>query len=246
MLIVKLKTDRIFVGQHTSISFQRTEKVLDGTSPGVSWGVLPVQELPQHVRNELRIATPQDLFLIPVAEEEAVWLGFQSAETMPSAIKIGVGGNDAITGGEWNAKLSAEPQNYIVCPPQLSFETVCRKHDGQRQITGGASTLDRSDWMANSISLAVYQSRQRYHVEQSERESNIVYCEPDANEAGGALPDRNLHIHRDPYGLDNWDTTRSGSFNVYMVDHQLYRRITKRDAPPAPSSDDVYQRNTLP
>ena len=39
-------------------------------------------------------------------------------------MQIGIGGINAVSGGAWEEGLSADPQNYLVCPDQLWLDGI--------------------------------------------------------------------------------------------------------------------------
>src|SRR5262249_24392348 len=63
-------------------------------------------------------------FIIPMYQREALGLGFDVPRWHPHAVKVGIGGINAISGEAWNERLRAEPQDYLVAPPQLWLEGI--------------------------------------------------------------------------------------------------------------------------
>src|SRR5947208_12077202 len=49
-------------------------------------------------------------------------------------MRIGLGRINAVTGGPWTPDLAGDPQNYLVCPPQLWLDGVKVAHDRVRQF----------------------------------------------------------------------------------------------------------------
>src|SRR5262245_37046502 len=106
---VALANDVIRVGSRFAVSFQRTLRVPDD---GREYPLPPsLGRLPVRRRDA-------DFFL-PLYQREAVWLGFESTWWKPHAVQVGIGGINAISGRAWQAALGDDPQNYVVCPPQL-------------------------------------------------------------------------------------------------------------------------------
>ena len=58
--------------------------------------------------------------LIPVADEESVWLGFEAEGDVPSALRVRIGGvdSDPVAGRRVTDSFEEMPQNYVVVPPQ--------------------------------------------------------------------------------------------------------------------------------
>lgn len=241
-LAVKLKAGRIWVGEQFSVSFQRKQRVDESSTPVPSWGALPIKSLHDYADHVPDIPDIQNAFLIPVGDNEAVWLGFQGAYFKPNAVKVGFGDRDAIACGEWDDILRSNPQNYLVCPAQLSLETMCVDEVTRLQITPLSA-----DWIANRIRLIVYEPLEDHVAsERSDRvhhQANVLHSiEPDA----GIKQKITGEIHPDPYGTDTWDSETTGCFQVFMASHEQYTQITGCQPPPAPSPSDVYSGYLLP
>jgi hypothetical protein len=256
MLEVEIRAERVFVGERFSVSFQRTQRLAedfhaDQTPP--SWGALPVHAVAGYAQRISTIRDVKNSFLIPVGDDEAVWLGFGGVAWKPNAAKVGVGGRNAITGETWDERLRAQPQDYLVCPPQLSFESI-GTDDRSAQIVAGSDLADAGDWEANRIRLIVYEPKRGVFPGQppsrTAGEINILHSLPEAlsDDAGDDAQERitNREVHRDPYGIETWDPDTIGSISVYMVGHKQYRRITGHEPPPSPSPSAVYQGHYLP
>ena len=67
-------------------------------------------------------------------QAEALWLSFDAAPWKPSAVTVGVGRINALSGGTWPGTLDAAPQNYLVCPPQLWLDGINAGHGFVRQF----------------------------------------------------------------------------------------------------------------
>ena len=55
---------------------------------------------------------------IAMYQREALWLGFHAAAWKPNAVQVAAGRINAISGAPDEARLHAEPQDYLVCPEQ--------------------------------------------------------------------------------------------------------------------------------
>jgi len=257
MLEVKIRAERILIGDRFSVSFQRTQRAakdFHAYQKPPSWGALAAQPLSDYPRDISTVGDVKNAFLIPVATEEAVWLGFGGAAWKPNAVKVGVGGRNAVTGKEWDEKLSTQRQDYLVCPPQLSLESIRTKDGSVSQIVASSELSDAGDWEASRIRLIVYEPKRGIFPEQpparAAGEINVLHSLPKLllNDADDDALERRTkgEIHRDPYGLETWDPDIIGSISVYMVGHEQYRRITGHEPPPSPSPSAVYQGHYLP
>jgi len=124
---IVLDQDHVHVGDRLVISFQRTLRIPDDgraypLPPGL--GRFPVRRAADYFADHfddhsdrLPPAWRDDL-LIPMYRREALWIAFEGAWWKPNAVKVGVGGVDAISGDAWNEELRDHPQNYLVVPDQ--------------------------------------------------------------------------------------------------------------------------------
>jgi hypothetical protein len=251
MLEAKLKAERVFIGERFSVSFQRTQRVagdLISAPPPPSWGVLPVHSFHDYLERVPHVPDVDNTFFIPLAEEEAVWLGFSGAAWKPGALKVGVGGRNAVSGKEWDEILRARPQDYLVCPPQLSLEGVRAEDGSARQIVS-------EQVGTNPIRLVVYEPvRGRFPEKppaQAAVRSNVLHSLTDAllddreeEETLGWRIER--EIRRDPYGIETWDTNAACAISVYMMSSQEYKRVTGLEPPPHPAPGDTYRGHLFP
>lgn len=247
MLEVRLKAERVFIGERFSVSFQRTQRVardLRGAPPP-SWGALPVHSFRDCPARPPHAPEGDNVFFIPLAAEEAVWLGFGAPEWKPNALKVGVGGRNAVSGAEWDEVLRAHPQDYLVCPPQLSLEGIRAADGAPRQLVADASRL---------IRLVVFEPvGGRFPEEPPPRaddRADILHATPGSppdNSGGETLAQRiEREIRRDPYGIETWETRAAGLISVYLMGGQEYKRVTGREPPPRPADEDIYQGYLLP
>jgi hypothetical protein len=251
MLEVKLKAERVFIGERFSVSFQRTQRIagdLHAAPPPPSRGVLPVHsflDYPAHVPHAREV---ENAFFIPLDEEEAVYLGFGAAAWKPNALKVGVGGRNAVSGAEWEEGLRAHPQDYLVCPPQLSLEGLRTEDGSARQIVADAAGT-------NLIRLVVYEPvGGRFPSEppppRAADRTNVLHASTDGPPGGrvaetlGQKIER--EVRRDPYGVETWDARAAGSLSVYVIGGREYERLTGRKPPPRPGPGDVYGGYLLP
>jgi hypothetical protein len=118
-LDLEVRNDAIAFGDHFSIRFQRTLRIPDnGRSyplpPGL--GAFPLRRV-----DDYRERVPSEWLehggvFLPMYQREAMWLSFGSLR--PHALKVGIGKVCAITGKPWRESLHADPQDYLVAPPQ--------------------------------------------------------------------------------------------------------------------------------
>ena len=72
--------------------------------------------------------------IISMRQSEAMWLYFRAPVTKPSAIKVGLGKLNAVSGKEWSKGVSADPQNYVVAPQQKWLDGINSGHGTVKQF----------------------------------------------------------------------------------------------------------------
>ena len=108
------------------ISFQRTLRIPDDgrtypLPPGM--GELPVRKMEPHAEKLPAAWRTLGGVLVPTYQSEAMWLHFSSR--WPTALKIGTGTVNAISGASWSHGLPSNPQGYVVLPEQPWLDGFC-------------------------------------------------------------------------------------------------------------------------
>jgi hypothetical protein len=122
---MEISGNKIIFNEHLTISFQRTLRIPDDNKtyplpPGM--GLFPIYKVKDYletVPKEWIEFGGEDGVFIPMYQKEALWVMFGGAYWHPSAVAMGIGKVNVITGETWSAdKLSDDPQNYMVAPEQ--------------------------------------------------------------------------------------------------------------------------------
>jgi hypothetical protein len=194
--------------------------------------------------------------VMPVYPSEAMWIAFGGGDC-PCAIKIGVGGHNAVNGEPWSEELSDEPGDYIVTPPQQWLDgfyvgnNKVRQFVAQRQRAGQPAP--------GGIRIAVYPMKaDRYQRLMADRRATqLVGTEgasthlASAEEAGrelfldlgGRMKQR---IHADPHGLEAWDDTAKAICAVTLIDPEQWLELTRTPPPDPPTTREEYDASGLP
>src|SRR4029077_21084701 len=103
---ITVESDRVNVGRSLIISFQRTLRIPDDNRsyplpPGL--GRFPVRRVADYAE-QFPIAWHNDL-LVPMYRREALWIAFEGVGWQANAVKVGIGGVDAISGAAWDGEL---------------------------------------------------------------------------------------------------------------------------------------------
>ena len=262
MLSIAVDHDLLRVGDRFAVAFQRTLRIPDD---GRAYPLPPgLGRLPLHRVRDYRDRVPaawrdHDALFLPMYQREALWLAFEAAPWKPNAVKVGIGGVNAVSGGAWDSALHADPQDYLVCPPQLWLDGINAGEHFIRQFVatplGQGYTVEAQLTGTESvggIQLLVYEPVPgRFPDEPPPRAESpagmpllaAAVPAPMGIGAGGKMTQK---IYPDPYGIDTWDAAHSAAVSVYIVNSEQYRHITGRAPPPTPISAQAYAQWKLP
>jgi len=249
------------IGERLAVSFQRTLRVpLDGESyplpPGL--GAFPLRRAADHAARVPASWVERGDAFLPMYRREALWLGFRATPWKPSAVQVGVGGVDAVAGGPFGAELTAEPQNYVVCPPQPWLDGINAERGAVRQFVAVELGEGRSVEAAltgreveGGIQLAVYDPLPGRFPDEPppapppRGPERLSLPEPRALGlgAGGEVRQK---VYPDPHGVDAWDPASVARVHVHLVLPDEYRRITGEEPPPSPVDAATYAAHGLP
>ena len=115
------RTDSVQLGRHLRIAFQRTLRIPDDGGiyplpPGL--GEFPIRRVADYASRVPERWRENGGVFIPMYQREAMWIYFAGASWKPNAVKVGVGGINAVSGAAWDTTLRADPQDYVVVPDQ--------------------------------------------------------------------------------------------------------------------------------
>lgn len=191
-------------------------------------------------------------------QREALWLGFNGPTWRPNAVKVGVGGINAISGEEWNEGLRAEPQDYLVAPPQLWLDGINVGQGRIRQFVavplGSGYSIEsqlRGTDAIGGLQVIVFEPKPGRFVEPPP-------AEPDAPRMHGAMSGApgqlglgaggvmQQKIYADPFGVDTWDLDNFCTIFIRIVNTDQYRALTGLEPPLTPISAQTYTELGLP
>jgi hypothetical protein len=257
-----IANDEIRIGKRFSVNFQRTLRLPDdgGTyplPPGLGrFPLYRVAGLARHVPAEWR---QRGGAFFPMYQREALWLAFDGASWKPNAVQVGIGGINAVSGAPWEEGLSADPQNYLVCPEQLWLDGINAGDGTIRQFVAmplGAGTTVEAQLTGREevggIQIRVFEPRPGRFPDRPPRDAMLqAMAAPAAAQglgsmglgAGGRMQQK---IYPDPYGLDTWDPGNYGEVFVHIVNSEQYNALTGRQPPPTPVSARAYTEHGFP
>jgi hypothetical protein len=194
--------------------------------------------------------------VVPMHRSEALWLGFAAPSWRPYALKVGIGGVDAISGEAFDpGALSGNPQDYVVVPDQPWLDGINAGDGFIRQFVavplGEGLTVEAQITGAEGeggLTLSLFAPRPGRFPdvepawEQGLGVDAVACAAPMGLGAGGRM---RQEIYVDEYGIDTWEATPIRTVHVDLVDAIGFAAITGRCVP-APLGAEAYTRAGLP
>lgn len=250
------------VGNRLSISFQRTLRIPeDGQSYPLppSLGPFTIHKVKDYSERVPRSWRERGGCFIAMYQREALWIGFDGADWKPNAIKLAVGGINAISGTIWENGLHDDPQDYVICPDQPWLDGINAGDGFIRQFVamplGAGFTIEAQVTKKEEfggIQLAVYEPKDGIFPDAPPplpKAPSAIYSEAPLSGsemgigAGGKITQK---IYPDEYGIETWDQGNHASLFVHILNSEQYREITGHDLPPTPVSVETYVKHGLP
>lgn len=260
---VSLIGDSINIGR-VSFTFQRTLRIPDDGNtyplpPGL--GAFPIRRVNDFIRRVPSEWRERGGYFIPMYQREALWISFGGPHWRPHAVKVGIGGVNAISGGSWDGRVRRKPQDYVVVPDQPWLDGINAGNGFIRQFVatplGQGLTVEAQvtgKEVEGGMQLTVVPPKAGLFPERPPRRNErgrnswILY-EPTATyssmglAAGGTMEQK---IYPDDHPAGTWDSTHGTTVRVHIVNSETYRAITGEDAPPTPVSAEAYTERGLP
>ena len=259
MLAVRVRDDQVAIGDRFAASFQRTLRIPDDGGeyplpPGL--GRFPLLRVADYAERLPADWGRDDLFL-PMYQREALWLGFGGATWKPNAVKVGVGGVNAVSGGPWDEHVHADPQDYLVCPDQPWLDGINVGAGRIRQFVamplGAGSTVEAQvtgTETVGGIQLLVFEPKPGRFPDQPppmpDAPPMMAAAAPGPAMGLGAGGTMRQKVYPDEYGVDTWDPEERGEVVVHILNSELYRELIGREPPPSPISTSTYAQYGLP
>jgi len=265
MLQVKTHQDVVRIGEHFSVSFQRTLRIPDDGNtyplpPGL--GKFPVCRVEDFADRVPDAWNEHGGVFIPMYQREAMWLNFEGASWRPNAVKVAIGKVDAISGKPLSEGLNTTPkhQNYIVCPDQPWLDGINAGNGFIRQFVamplGMGYTVEgqvTGKEEFGGIQIVAFAPKPgKFSDEppmiQYALSAPIMYGQNSSvSEMGlGAGGRMRQKIYPDDYGIETWDQENYGRVYVHIVNSMMYREITGIEPPPTPVTSKSYTQCGLP
>jgi hypothetical protein len=264
MLPLAIEADLVRVGDRFTVRFERTLRVPDD---GTRYPLPPgLGRFEVHKVEDYRDAIPDSWrdtggVFISMYQAEALWLSFDAAPWKPSAVTVAVGRVNAVSGTPWPDTLTASPQNYLVCPPQLWLDGINAGSGFVRQFV--AMPLGRGATVEGQVTGVESHGGLQIRVYDPKPGRFPDVAPPDFRRAGrlggppmtlstpspmGFVPGGRIEqkVLEDEYGSETWDAERFGTLNVHVLNSAQYRAVTGREAPSSPVSARTYTKYGFP
>lgn len=268
-----LSNDTLTLGAGLSVSFLRTLRIPDDGKtyplpPGL--GRFPIRRVDDYADKVPAEWREHGGVFLPMYQREAMWIAFGGQYWKPRAVKVGVGKVCAITGERWSEKLSRDPQNYLVTPPQPWLDGIAVGKGTIRQFVamplGLGYTVEgqvTDEESVGGLQLMVFEPKAGLFPDEPPRFERAMSfgalgapmparCAPPPAACAGAAMGlaaggrMKQSIYPDPHGLATWDTEQTSRVFVHIVNSMMWREITGEEAPPTPITARDYAQHGLP
>jgi hypothetical protein len=266
VLDVTIHQDRVQIGRHFAVTFERTLRIPDDGREyplPPSLGHFPVRRVADHAGRVPAAWREHGGVFLPMYQREAMWLNFHAAQWRPNALKVAVGKVNALSGERYHPRLSTREQDYVVTPPQPWLDGINAGAGFIKQFVamplGTGATIEgqiTGEERHGGLQLVCFEPRPGRFPEHPPVVARMAAdlampaCAPAAGgaaelglAAGGRM---RQHIYPDPYGIDTWDQDDHGRVFVHIVNSREWTRITGEPLPSTPVGVRSYIDAGLP
>ena len=270
MLDVTTLKDRVQIGRHFSVTFERTLRIPDDGREyplPPSLGHFPVRRVSDYADRVPRAWREHGGVFLPMYQREAMWLNFSAAHWRPNALKVALGKVNALSGKPYHQRLAAGEQDYVVAPPQPWLDGINAGDGFIKQFVamplGQGYTVEgqvTGEETHGGLQLVVFDPKPGRFPDEAPRHavmrarSGGAMAPACAPAPGGAATEMGLaaggrmrqQLYPDPHGLDTWDEANSGRVYVHIANSEAWTRITGEPLPPTPVDVRAYMAAGLP
>jgi hypothetical protein len=262
MLEIEVNRDEIHFGASMTVRFMRTLRVPDDGreySSLPTFGAFPIYSVQDHADRIPASWRARSGVFIPMYQREAMWISLSGRWWKPNAVKVGVGGVNALTAKPWKEELAGDPQDYLICTEQQRINGVSEANHPVRQFVAmplkGKTAGMRVISTAGAIDLDVIvfepkPGRFPHRPPHKKRMREVQPCRSPTSEGTEtglvASSGNEQRTVADPYGVDTWDQSNYGRLRVHIVDSEVFRDITGKAPSPTPVSTKEYLAAGLP
>jgi hypothetical protein len=202
------------------------------------------------------VAGPGEL-VVPMRRAEALWLEFGGPWWKPHALKVGIGGIDAMSGAAFDpAVLTADPQDYVVIPDQPWLDGINAGDGFIRQFVavplGEGLTVEgqltgRED--VGGITLALHAPRPGLFPDEPPHprhdDLRLAAGPLEMSMGLGAGGRMRQEVYADDHGVGTWEPEPVDTVRIDLVDALAFEALTGLTAPPPVVDAEAYTRHGL-
>ena len=265
MLDVSTHQDRVQIGRHFSVTFERTLRIPDDGRQyplPPSLGRFPVRRVEDYADRVPAAWREHGGVFLPMYQREAMWLNFHAAHWRPNALKVAVGKVNALSGERYHERLTPAAQDYVVTPPQPWLDGINAGNGFIRQFVatplGSGITIEgqvTGEEAHGGLQLACFDPKPGRFPEQPRFVARTAFAAapPCAPAAGGAAEmglaaggRMRQQLYPDPHGIDTWDQDNYGRVFVRIVNSERWTHIPGEPLPSTPVDVHSYVAAGLP
>ncbi|KAF7876494.1 hypothetical protein EAF04_001584 [Stromatinia cepivora] len=239
-------------GGHIEISFHRTIRVPDDCNTHQlppDLGNFPIFSIDEHAEK-----LPVDLVrkggvFIPIFQREALWIRFFTDNLTPFAIKVYVGGINAVSGQSKHDPVGSNEadkhtmgkQNYLVVPGQEWLDGVVRSDGTVMQFVAGMIVhliLRLRGGGNNPIPPKMAKQMEEKAEKQLYEKLYELTLAP-----GGSI---HQAIRKDHFGKHRYDEKHAVMFNMQLLGPKTFQLVTGLPPPQTPVSAETYAEYGYP
>jgi hypothetical protein len=266
VLDVTIQQDRVQIGRHFAVTFERTLRIPDDGREyplPPSLGHFPVRRVADHADRVPPSWLEHGGVFLPMYQREAMWLHLHATHWRPNALKVAVGKINALSGERYHQRLTTRAQDYVVTPPQPWLDGINAGAGFIKQFVamplGSGATIEgqiTGEEIHGGLQLVCFEPRPgRFPdrppvVARMAADLAMPACAPTAGgaaemglAAGGRMRQQ---VYPDPYGIDTWDQDSYGRVFVHIVNSREWTRITGEPLPSTPVDVHSYISAGLP
>jgi len=238
MRAVEIRNDGVVVSSGFSFALIRTDRVEhDGRVHPMPahLGRLPIRSASEYRSKVPASWNAAQALFVPVYDGEALWIDFEPDR--PHAVMVRAQGVNAITGLADGDRLSDNPQNYVVAPPQKWLDGVNAGDGRVRQFVAHPGGADRVGTDAAALQVMMVPPKPGTPASNLRLLSTVSSDAPLEATYGfeirgeGTIEQR---ILPDPFGVATWEAEHAQMCELFLVDVTWFEHVTGERGPDPP------------
>lgn len=264
MLDIQIQPETIRIGKHFALSFKRTLRIPDDHKEHKAppnFGVFPIYRVEDYAERLPAEWLREGGAFIPMYQREGLYIRFDNETPwQPYAVKVAIGGINAVSGEADTNTLREHPQDYLVCPPQLWLDGINTGRGTIRQFlamplglgyTVEASLSGRED--VGGLQITVFAPKPGIFPDAAPETKTstrpTAFRQRSGSEtqmglgAGGTIKQK---ILPDPHGFETWDQNNFAQVKIHVLNSAQFQRITGLEPLPTTINEETYTEHKFP